>query len=64
LYISNYKLPGGLGSTHTVTAILDSELNTVCLYRPGGDDDDDDDDDDDNNNNKEQIKKYVCKICV
>lgn len=40
LYISNHKLLGGHGSTHTVIAILDSELNTVG---PDGPDDDDDD---------------------
>jgi hypothetical protein len=43
LYTSNLKLPGGLGSTHTVIALLDSELNTVGPYGPDDDDDDDND---------------------
>jgi hypothetical protein len=52
-YISNHKLPGGLGSTHTIIEILDSELNTVGPYGP------EDDDDDDNNNNK-ATNQQIC----
>jgi hypothetical protein len=54
LYISNHELTGGLGSTHAIIALLDSELNTVGPYGP--DDDDDDNDDDDNNNNNNNNK--------
>jgi len=58
LYTSNHKLPGGLGSTHTVIALLDSELNTVGPYGPD-DDDDDDNDDDINNNNYTNKQIYL-----
>jgi hypothetical protein len=68
LYTSNHKLPGGLESTHTIIALLDSELNTVGPYREDDGDDDDDDNDDDNNNNyyskatNQQI--YLQNMCV
>ena len=73
LYTSNHKLPGGLGSTHTITALLDSELNTVGPY--GQDDVDNDDDDDDNinnnnnnnyNNNNKATNQQIClqNMCV
>jgi hypothetical protein len=59
LYTSNHKLPGGLGSTHAVIVLLDSELNTVGPYGPD-DDDDDDNDNDDNNNNNNTTNQQIC----
>jgi len=80
LYISNLKLPGGLGSTHRVIVILDSELNTVGPYGPDDDDDDgggggdgdddddgggdDDDDDDDGDDDDNNNNATNQQICM